>query len=817
MRKNISAPGCDRIIAPACKSAQVILYYALITCTAILLFFPPAAKAASNSEELLSPSVAKTYYDIACELSYPGNITGPQNEQALIFLKAALSLDGRAVYVLPEMIKLACRDSGQNRSQLVRQLLAEYVNDSADMEIVNQAVNYLLDQLNSREQREQLLTELLQTIGSKNQTVGSQLATLLGILMIEKTDFQSAVSYMMRAYNSNKYNELAFVKLSELFPTQISPAMRLEHFRRMLAKNPLNLDAAMAFAKEAELLQLYDMSAQAYEYCADLFGYLQPDMPLPASIYLPWSITSYNTKRSQYKCLQIAKKVRSRGQYALVLEAIAGHAAMKTGAAQEANEILQSAKLKAEQIISNMNVSTAQGIIDAQKAAWFFCFAMPDAGQAVVCANAAYAAEPNSPAAAALLAYALVIDGQVDIAKALTENYESNQIMELAKAKILLAQGSKDKAVETLKSAIDKASGTLEVEEAKKILAQNGGEYIAPIPADPILSNMENVFGKTIVPVFAQPEKLFSILLNIAGSKFAYGSEFDSTIIITNKSPDEMVICDDGLLIGNIRIDAEVSGDLSENIPNLVSMKVQPAMPIGSGKSLLIPVQLVKGKLRKLLNESPQANLNIKFTLFIDAAVDANGHIVNRLTDVKAGTLEINRSTVEVSGTFIQNRVDSFARGNVGRKFEIAKLFVGLLQEEYIMAKGEPKYKYMYADRMTKILKSSLKMNLTGDDWISKAQIIAALCDLPMDYDLISAVAENLNDSHWPVRLMAVYLLSQKPDTSFQKVLNWTAQYDSNVFVRDMAVALGAVKPQPPQPPKQTASEEPNKPISQPK
>jgi hypothetical protein len=57
-------------------------------------------------------------------------------------------------------------------------------------------------------------------------------------------------------------------------------------------------------------------------------------------------------------------------------------------------------------------------------------------------------------------------------------------------------------------------------------------------------------------------------------------------------------------------------------------------------------------------------------------------------------------------------------------------------------------------------------------------------------------VSENLNDTHWPTRMMATYLLAKAQDKNFIKVLDWTAKYDANKLVRDMALALGASETQ---------------------
>ena len=69
--------------------------------------------------------------------------------------------------------------------------------------------------------------------------------------------------------------------------------------------------------------------------------------------------------------------------------------------------------------------------VDAKQLAWFYSFAAPQAEKALDWANKAYAIEPNSPAAGALLAYALSINGQIEWAKPLLESFGHNQIADL--------------------------------------------------------------------------------------------------------------------------------------------------------------------------------------------------------------------------------------------------------------------------------------------------------------------------------------------------------------------------------------------------
>jgi tetratricopeptide (TPR) repeat protein len=674
---------------------------------------------------------------------------------------------------------------------MVNNLLASYVDESADLEMAREAVRYLLDRLNSREQREKLLEDLLQNLGGKNAALDSELATLLGLLMAEKADLENAQLHLMNAFNSNKYNKLAFAKLAELVPEQIGPTMYLEHLRLALGKNPADIEAALAFAQYAQRLQLYDTAANAYEYCNELFSYLYPAQSLPAYIYLPWMITNYNTQRNQHKCLQIASDFRQSGQFDLFLEAIAGKAAAKVGNDEQASRILQAAESKALQLVKHkpLNINYAQ-------LAWFYCFASPDADKAINRANKAYSIEPDSPTAAAILAYAFVMNGQTDWAKTLIDNYQQTQIADLTLAQIQLSQEQRDSAIETLKSAIDQDPGSLEAERAKELLAQNGGEYIPPIDPDITLMTLRNSFGQAIVPAFTPPEKIISVQLNARGSKFSYGSKFGASVAITNNSSEPLVISNDGLFTGNIRVDADISGDLNKKIPNLASVKISPASHVKPGQSIFIPIRLLTAELRHLLLTYPQASVDIEFTVYLDPVTTAEGKIANRLHSIKPAKVVVKRPGVELTGKFLRNRYSSLTKGRQGQKIKTAKLFTGLLAEQHAMANREPLYKFIYADWMPALLKSALIHNLTSDDWVAKVHTMAGMLSLQPDFELIDALAENLNDTHWPVRMTAVFLLARNQGSNFNHVLDWTAKYDSNNLVRDMAITLGATPQQ---------------------
>jgi hypothetical protein len=203
------------------------------------------------------------------------------------------------------------------------------------------------------------------------------------------------------------------------------------------------------------------------------------------------------------------------------------------------------------------------------------------------------------------------------------------------------------------------------------------------------------------------------------------------------------------------------------------------------------------GELRETLLTYPQASLDIEFTLYLDPVIANDGKVTNRLVNIQPSKLSIKRPGIELTGKYLRNEFNSISTASVNQKIKTAQLFTGLLKEQYAMSNRKPPYRFLYADWMNSLLRSALShksgllLNPAEDEWVVKVHTMADMLSLPMDHELISAVAENMNSTKWPVRLMAVYLLSTIPDSKFNQVLDWTAKNDPNKTVRDMAIILG--------------------------
>jgi len=195
---------------------------------------------------------------------------------------------------------------------LIYNTLVKYVNKDSDVLVASIAIRYLLDQLDTRQQKEIMISNLLRDLGDSNLYIKSELLMTLGLFYAEKTDDANAARLMAMAYHANRYNRLAFEKLNELIFEDIGPVPILQYLRLNIRQNPLDLDATLAFAKYAQETQLYDVAAGSYEYAADLLRFLHPNQNLPAGIYLDWIVCCLQYPAKQLRCLQLAEQFRKQ-------------------------------------------------------------------------------------------------------------------------------------------------------------------------------------------------------------------------------------------------------------------------------------------------------------------------------------------------------------------------------------------------------------------------------------------------------------------------------------------------------------------------
>jgi len=116
---------------------------------------------------------------------------------------------------------------------------------------------------------------------------------------------------------------------------------------------------------------------------------------------------------------------------------------------------------------------------------------------------------------------------------------------------------------------------------------------------------------------------------------------------------------------------------------------------------------------------------------------------------------------MELTSKSLRSQFNSISTGQAAQKIKTAQLFIGLLKEQHAISEHGALYKFKYADWMPALLKSALLqesgllLSPIDEDWTVKIYTMADMLSLPSDPELISAVAKNLSNPKWPVRMMA--------------------------------------------------------------
>jgi tetratricopeptide (TPR) repeat protein len=743
-------------------------------------------------EKLFSQNSAFIFAKQAQELYAQNSQNSKQIEQAMTLLDAALELDELSASIPEQVLRIgagACF-AGEDYSPKLTWAMGRYIGNRTDIEVANDAVKCMMEHLNSREEREAMLQKLLLKYNSVNPAFASELAAQLGLLSAEKADMVRAIQYLSRAYELNRYNQLAFIKLQELTVGEnlsVTPEAFVLQLRTSLDINPYDLSLAEYYAQVLVQQQLYDLADKAFDYAAKLYMAVNPDTPLPDRLLLPWMASCYLTPRLEQKCMDLADKYRQPERFSLMLEALSGRAAAKLGQPEKAKTILEQAGLKAEKLLQDTSLGQP---VRAEELAWYYSFVLHQPEKALAWSNQAYQEAPDRQGVRPIFAYTLAQSGQSELAKEHAEPLGgTDQIASLTMAAVYLAEDNKTQAIDSLRTTVSMEAYSFVAEKAMTMLHDLGSDYIAPLSVESVRQTIASAFGSQTAPDFIPPAKRFSARLLFSGSEFFYGTDFSPRLVIENTGTGPLVIGEGAFLNGNLRVDAVVSGDLNVNLPNLVQRRFKPSKPILAGEHLSIPLDLQTGKLLALLKTYPQASVKIEFTVYLDP-IEKNQQIVNNLRDIAPIQAVIQRPGVTVTRDFLMQRLEALSKGQEGQRFRAVELLAGLLAEQKAFQSNPPAYRYMQVDQT--LLVDTVRKALLDDNWKIRVQTMDSLMTLsiPLEYGMVRELSSNLNHEKWPVRMMAMLVLAKAQPGSFDKVLEWAAQYDPYLLNRRMAKAL---------------------------
>ena len=740
------------------------------------------------SEKISSGAISQVFTQLTDDLVHVESLGSSRFEQAILYALAALDLNINNRQAHQSLMSLAGRWPDRDYSSSVLTWLLNANHDYSDWQLFKASLTYVLDHTKVAYRKEQIVKQLLERVSTKNQFVRSELLVVLATLAYENNNELKAHEYFSSAYTLCKYNKTAFMRLVQLAPDQIPAQMYFEHLRYVVRENPLDLEAALAFAQYSERLELYGLAAGAYGYCADLHDYLHPSEELPTHIFLPWAISCYNSVPHIDQVRDIVFRIHRTHQFNIFLESILARTTLAQGLEAEAQAMFAAIERRAEDIV-NAGGPEVQG----KQMAWYYCFVHPDEGKALEWANQVYSEDPNSVAATSLLSYALIMNDQFEWAKPLAMKSDT-QIAQISQAILALAEKQEEEAVVLLRKAIVRDPSSFVAEFAKKLLKEKGVLYKPQIQSNEILSSLAGQFGKFIVPQFEDPNDRLAVRFEIRRKNIDFGESISGIVSIVNRSNEPLLISDDSVIRGHIQINASVRGVIKQDIPSLVSERLFTRKLIAPGKSASVSVRLDRGKLKQILESHPQAVLDIDFTLFANAPQEDQAEVSPFA--IKPVSVSVHRPGAVITTRALNNQYSAIVMSDASSRVKTGKLFLGLLREQAVMAEQGALYHFRYADwmpgRLTSAFSSESGLLLldTYAEWESKTELMVNMLGMSLDDKISTAVARHLRNPAWPTRMIALSVLNYSHGETFTDVLTWSKKYDTHPLVRRLAEAM---------------------------
>jgi tetratricopeptide (TPR) repeat protein len=788
---------------------------------------------------LTSQQVAALFARWAYERYRAPGASVDQTAQAWILYRAALALDPR-IAVQEDLLRVATSIPGRDLSGQVEWAYHAYASDpDLDLDVALRAVRYLVDRLQDpdswvrryttrlmksgavidRDLRRQLLSKLLEIAQTRNPVLTADLTIQGAAVVREQSNFPAVALMAISALDSDPY-QLGVIPLILKDPEVYSFYMQLQ-FDRLLARqnrllvkqdevqykaaleryevlsflrfrrlalqlDPMDPEAAGMFARFAENQRLYDLAAAGYEYVTTLAQYSSGQSPDMDATLMQ---IHYKDPAGREVCLQIADRIRRSGRFDLVIEGLAAKAADHLGRPDQARSILDQAHKQIEQLLAKDPNSPS---VSPPMLAWFYAFVDPNPEKALAWANKAHDLYPQAPQVRALFGYALSLSSDPNLARDYVKDLANqDSIAALTLAKFAWAEGNKDAATLLLRQAVTIDSSMLAAEQAAQILTDRGQAPASLLVAED-RKILDDQFSSFLAPAFVPPSKRVSAKFSVSGSSssMSFGRPVSIGLSIQNRSADPILFRDYGLLKGRIRIDAFVRGDLTGDLPRLIDTRIQPSATIAPGKSLLVPLQVDTGPLSRLLWTHPQANLDIELVGYLDPVPSETGGVRNAFPDVPAVRITLKRPGMTLSRGILMERLDSISKGKTAQKIQAAREMAGLWMEQVENAKSKISYRHNQVDPVVYL--DALRRCLGSEDWIVVATTLSVLDAMPdpIPYEMVQAISPLLQNPNWPVRMMAMDLLSRSGPGQFQKVLDWAAASDPYPLVKELALSF---------------------------
>jgi tetratricopeptide (TPR) repeat protein len=444
----------------------------------------------------------------------------------------------------------------------------------------------------------------------------------------------------------------------------------------------------------------------------------------------------------------------------------------------------------------------------ARQLATFHLLTRPDPSAALRHARLAFKESAGSPTDQRLLGAAEMASGDarlVEQGRRRLKPLLGNDIYaSVYLAEHLFAAGQNDTARDALQAGL--ALGR-EGPAARRLLAL-AIRYGVPVPEPPAsVVQLLTDFDDRWLSMAIEPAKFLSVTAEPVQAIVKPGQSVEVDVVLRNVGPLPVPIGELGRLQPSVAFVVELSGGLSERFADLPMATWPAPRYLRTGQEVRRRVRLDIGPLGQALARQPLEQIGIR-AIAHAAPVRTSDGIAGSVPDLGPGITEIIRT--DLLGTFNRDDPDQWPnqynkvlgwlvadlqQGDLSRRLRATRQIGSLLALARLTERGmarPPRVLYHAIEKP--VLLAMLREALSDPSDVVRAEMVAALLDVPLDQRIVEQVSQVFSDPSPLVRLRVAELLGAHHPPGAEPVLQ-TLSRDSYDLVRWMATSLISPKP----------------------
>ncbi|AQQ70352.1 hypothetical protein SMSP2_00697 [Limihaloglobus sulfuriphilus] len=660
--------------------------------------------------------------------------------------------------VLPLIVDLAELDVHNNYQEYIRKnLLLGLKNGSKYPAVLQRSVDFILQQLNTREEKTVFLEEVFEQGQNSCQEVASYAALRLSSLCREVFLKDQANEYLNKAVKLNPLNVQANEELIAENSQDQSLKDKAKLLKLKLELNPYDFKNAFLYAMFLRQYGKYDDAVQMFGWTADVFEHFT-DEYLSADIYIPWIET-----------LNAAGGDRL-AQYNLIMERLDPRT---FDIRAESYRVRFDPEFSLEDFEKEITAKYLinDGKVTATDMAWFYAFVKAEPEKSFDYSKKAYIQMPAKQHVRDIYTYNLMKRGDYDRVNIFLNPQNNNQAARLA-----MGQSHVNKIdYEMIRLAADSNPLSYEGLEAISILSETENPY-SPQALDKNFQSLAGKYGPLITENFAGPSEAIDMQISTEGVYDTLNDSLTIKVSVENILDKPLYIRNDSCFTGGIILSCSISGDLEIEDAFILNTIRQLSKPLMPGEKLDISFDIGHGNLFEIIKRAPQARLIItpKITLLSDIG---ESQLIPLKTS-RGSSFTLQRIP-DLNTQILSNNYKALSSNDLPRQITAASFFADL----YIETVFNPAYKHTAVPKelIVKSIEKALEQNVKEID----IRVLSKLANREIPESLETMIIRSKLSSSAPeIRLLSAYIL--KTSNKYKQLLSQAAQIEQDPLVKSM-------------------------------